>query len=206
MISFGFTPGGEDYRKSFQTYYRENWIPSILFPVYILLVGIFLFIAGSYGTSGLGNTLYFGLFFAFVAVFYVLFVFVINPRIIAARAAKDERMSSPVQYEVTDEQMVVRTTFSEIKTDWGQFQKVIDGKEVILLLHHGNVRLFQFIPKRAFASPDDERAFVELARRKVVPAQSRFDWSNPAFRMAVIGGLIFLALICLITSWSFLSF
>lgn len=206
MISFGFTPTGEDYRKSFMAYYRANWIPSILFPGYILLVGVFLFIAGSYGTSGFGSTLYFGVLFAFVAVFYVLFVFVINPRLIAARAVKDERMSSPVQYEVTNEQIAVRTGFSEIKTDWGHFQMVIDGKEIILLLHHANARMFQFIPKRAFASPDDERAFVELARRKVVPAKSRFDWSNPATRLAVIGGLIFLTLICLVVSWSFLSF
>lgn len=206
MISFGFTPNGEDYRKSFQTYYRENWIPAILFPVYILLVGIFLFITGSYGMFGPGNTLYFGLLFAFVAAFYVLFVFVINPRLIAARAAKDERMSSPVQYEVTGEQLVMRTAFSEVKTDWGEYQKVIDGKEIILLLHHTNKRMFQFIPKRAFASPEDERAFVELARRKVVPVKSRLDWANPAFRIAVIGGLIFLALICLVTIWSFLSF
>ena len=188
MLSFGFTPTRSDYLKAYWAYYLSNWQ---IWSVLILLVvpqGICIFSAilnGNYGSSS-GWVFPFFLFL-FLALF-IVFTLVINPLRLANRVKKDPRLSSPVQYEVSEEQIIIKNQFSETKTDWGTFQRFVESKDVFLLIYTVNKNMFQLVPKRAFASSEEVDAFRKLLVAKNLKGKTNpFDIKkNPAFRRALM--------------------
>lgn len=206
MLHFGFSPTPDDFLKAYRAYHRGTWKQWIFFPAAALLVGAFAIFIFSSGGAATWTDLMIPLVFFLLAVFYLLFAFVINPHNAAKRAKTDAHMSSPVQYEVTEEQIAYRNEFVDSRVDWGSFQELIVGKDILLLVASSNKRMFQFIPRRAFASAEEERAFIELAQRKLIPPKKRFDWQDPTTRTVVIAVLVLLGLVCLVTLWSFMSF
>lgn len=130
--------------------------------------------------------------------FLVIFTLVINPFMIANKVEKDERLNSPVQYEVSDEQFLFRNQFAETKLDWGSFQKVIETKDLFLVVYTVNKNMFQIIPKRAFTSSEDEQSFRNLLNQKILKDQNKtFDFSKkPVALIILIAVLGFGFLLC----------
>jgi len=100
-------------------------------------------------------------FFVFVA-FAFTFALVVNPILTGNKVEKNERLSSPVNYEINDEQILIKNKFIESKLDWDSFQRAIESKDHFLLVLAVNKNMFEIIPKRAFASSDDEQTFKKL--------------------------------------------
>ncbi len=204
MISFRFVPTKDDYIKSFRIFYLNSW------PAWAVLIVLVLFQIICVGSAFVRGDLGFdfgGIFpvviFIFL-VFYIAFALVINPITVASKVEKDERLSSPVQYEVSDEQIMFKNQFSEIKLDWGSFQKVIESKELFLLIHSTNKNMFQIIPKRAFASADDEQAFKNLLNVKIhKKPKSNFSIKSPAAIAVIVITSVFFLFLCAIAILSF---
>ena len=163
MISFNFVPTKEDYFKSFQTMYKKRILIFLLVTAFILpeILCVLLNYLGQGEQIQLVNIFPFILAILFL-MFFPIYYFVINPFISSRKAAKDERLSGIVHYEVNDEYILVKTKYAESKLDWGNFQSVIESKAYFLLLCTSNKNMFQMIPKRAFVSLDDELAFKSL--------------------------------------------
>jgi hypothetical protein len=194
MLTFTYVPTREDYLKAFRTIYLRSWPLWSVVIIVMLAQGICIASALLRGEVGfeLGILLPFAIF-VFLA-FYLTFALVIHPLTVANRVQKDERLNSPVHYEVSDAQIVFRNQFAETKLDWGSFQKVVESQDHFLLLYTVNKNAFQIIPKRAFAAPEDEQAFRDLLKAKIPDHQkSQFSLRNPV----VILGIVLIAGFCL---------
>ncbi len=196
MLSFGFTPNKNDYIKSFQAYYLNNWGIWAVLVLATISLGVIAFLALLSGE--LRDNFSFALAFIIPLIVFIflgcflLFALVINPLQIANKVKKDERLHSPIQYEVSAEQILFKNQFTETKTDWGSFQKFIETKDVFLLVYSINKRMFQIIPKRAFASSDDEQTFKQLLISKNLKSQnSPFDIKKKSLLIVVIITLLF---------------
>ncbi|CAG1003689.1 hypothetical protein ANAEL_03173 [Anaerolineales bacterium] len=166
MISFGFTPTKNDYIKSFRAYYLSNWQFWVFLVLVTILLGIVAISALLSGELRDGYNLALSFIIPLIVFIilgsFLLSTLIINPLKIANKVEKDERLRSPIQYEVSTEQILFKNQFTETKTDWGSFQKFIETEDVFLLVYSVNKAMFQFVPKRAFASSDDEQAFKQL--------------------------------------------
>ena len=109
----------------------------------------------------------------------------------------DERLGSPVQGQADEEQISFKTQFLETKLDWGSYHKVLESKDQFLLIHSANKNMFQIIPKRAFASVDDERAFRDLLKVKIPEKQrGSFEVKNSTVIIIIFISLAFCLSIC----------
>ena len=194
MLTFTYVPTREDYLKSFRTIYLRSWpiwsVVIILIITQVVCIGSALIRDEISFESGV--LLPFAIF-VFLA-FYLIFALVIHPLRLANKVEKDERLSSPVHYEVSDEQIIFGNQFAETKLDWGSFQKVVESRDHFLLLYTVNKNAFQIIPKRAFAAPEDEQAFRDLLKAKIPDHQeSKFNLRNPM----VILGIVLITGFCL---------
>ncbi|MBI5943766.1 MAG: YcxB family protein [Chloroflexi bacterium] len=156
------------------------------------------------GDLGFEYGIIFPLILFIFIVFYVVFAFFINPLTIANKVGKDERLSSPIQYEVSDEQIMFRNQFAETKLDWGSFQKVIESEEMFLLVYTLNKNMFQIIPKRAFSATVDEQVFRDLLKTKIPKThKNKFDIKNPAILVPILLAVGFCLFLCAISVFSF---
>lgn len=100
--------------------------------------------------------------FLYSLIAYILFV---GPFMIARRAEKSKRCTSETILRANDEGVMMKDEFSEWKTDWGSFKKVLETKDYFLLILATN-NMGQPLPKRAFESSDQEIAFRKLLNTK----------------------------------------
>jgi hypothetical protein len=132
----------------------------------------------------------------------------LSPRTTANQASRNEQILSPVTYEVDDQQLIIRNQFSETKNDWGTYRKTIETEEHFLLIYAVNPRCFQIIPKRAFASIEDQQTFRKMLNVKAPITPENISgllknrivhklpmvWFDLILFTITVGGLIYLAL------------
>lgn len=76
---------------------------------------------------------------------------------------RNEEFRAPRRIALRDSGVTISLPTAESRVEWVFFPSVIDAKTIYLLFH--NLRLCTTIPKRVFASQDDEVAFVALLLR-----------------------------------------
>jgi hypothetical protein len=201
MLSFSFVPTKNDYLKAIWTYYFSNSIILVgliflvlLVPLVILSVILLVALKSEVGTW-LPITAIFILGSGFFA-----FVLLINPLITANKVKNNERLNSPVQFEVSGDQLLIKNQFTETKLDWGSFQKVIETKDYFLLVHSVNKNMFQIVPKRAFSSSADEQTFRNLLTIKIPKWQNSTlnIKKNPIIVITLIGVPAMCLLFCIL--------
>lgn len=94
------------------------------------------------------------------------YVFVFGPMLIGRRMQKSGRCTSETIFELNEQVITAKDGFSEWKTDWGSFKRVVVTKDYYLLVYltHGNMAVI--LPKRAIESTEQDTAFKDLLRRK----------------------------------------
>ncbi len=117
----------------------------------MLLAGVF---------SSLPPWLFCGL--ALVALLYSTFY-------VAPRRAfgRDPRMQDDFDWQFSEQGIVQKTSHSEATLKWELFTRVVADRRFYLLAY--GKHMFVPIPRRAFATPAQEAAFVGLLRRKITP-------------------------------------
>ncbi len=81
---------------------------------------------------------------------------------VGRRAKGNNQLLAETAWEANDSQLHVSNQFVEAKYDWAFFQGLVENKEYFFLRHSSNKRLYNFIPKRAFASPEQMQEFREM--------------------------------------------
>ena len=73
------------------------------------------------------------------------------------------------RYELTfsDEGIQVKTSQIDSKMAWSLYTKVVEGRDMYLLLYGKDTRMMTAVPKRVFSSNDQEQLFRELVTRHI---------------------------------------
>jgi len=73
------------------------------------------------------------------------------------------------KYEVTfsDECIRVKTSQIDSKLAWSLYPQVLEGADMYLLIYGTDLRMMTAVPKRAFASKDQEHKFREMVSRHI---------------------------------------
>ncbi len=171
MLSFKFTPSPNDFTRALWTFYLNNWILwaiLILTTVILGACGLFSFVSATPSYLVMVQ-----LFLSFVLTVFLIFSLLIRPYLVSQQVQHDERLNSPVEYQVGEEHLFFKNRFSETKLDWGSYNRVIESPELFLLSYSTNKNMFQIIPKRAFPSTADEQAFQSLLKSKISGSYSK---------------------------------
>ena len=198
-IRFEFTPTKEDYLGGYWAYFMRG---SKSFWLLIPLVALFALC----GLLGLVNMLvnrdssgaYFLAFLIAPAV--LALVLILQPLQLWLQVSKNDPLRVLNSFEVDSEHWSVKTPFSETRTDWGTFSRLIESPGYFLLIHSVNKRMFNIIPKRAFPNDASLNSFRRLVLEKLGGRGLKKDfpvWLIAVLVPVVLGGLFFLSLVLL---------
>lgn len=158
---FSFTPNKSDYIKAtraFTLHHRSTQVAiilSLLAVLAILLSVIYL------------HRLSLAEFAVLLAmVIYYIAIFFLGPANVADKAAKDERLRSPMTWEVDEAQALVCTPSTDITCDWDSFGETYETSEYFLITSVTDRNMFQLIPKRAFKTEETLGQFRKLLEVK----------------------------------------
>ena len=73
------------------------------------------------------------------------------------------------RYELTfsDEGVKLKTSQVDSKMSWSLYSRVVEGRDMYLLLYGKDTRMMTAVPKRVFSSSDQEQLFRELVTRHI---------------------------------------
>lgn len=162
-IVFRYTPTADDYRKGIASYYFRQTSFLILIGIagLMFLIGVFLWIGAGFEQAPYAPLL------VFLLPILLFFSVLLQPWLASRQVNKNERMRTETTWTVSDDGLLVTTGYGQSKIDWETFGKVVETGDYFLLLYSWNRRLFQIIPKRAFASPDEMADFREYLKRHI---------------------------------------
>lgn len=164
-IHFSFTPTQHEYIIATRAFLLRQ--PLYLLIVFVLgLVSSLLWLLFALGANS-AEAMVIGLP-AFIVPFGLVVLFlIVTPIVIASGATKSEALASELRWEASDAGLQVAGTNTDTLLNWGLFKGVIETRRFFLLVFHQRRKLFQMIPKRAFASTEDEARFRALAKREI---------------------------------------
>jgi hypothetical protein len=186
-----YTPIARDYSRAMWTFIfserRNIWY---IFPLLVFIAVSPIGIAVVYILAGdTVPVLPFLLTVFALAIF--AYAYIIQPFITERRAKKNNRMLSPVAWELDQNNLKFKTAFAESQMDWGTFGKVIESRQYFLLIYSFNKRMFTFLPKRAFTLPEQEGAFRALLKGYIREYRDATT-GVPSWLPALIVGLLYL--------------
>ena len=94
-------------------------------------------------------------------------LFVWQPSRVKRQVQKQEQFRSETTWQVDDSQSVIQNAQSEIRLGWDNFCQAMETRTDFHLVYAANKRQIQFVPKRAFESPEQEVAFRTLLHSKL---------------------------------------
>jgi hypothetical protein len=89
------------------------------------------------------------------------------PLAVGRRARQDRRLRSPTTCQLDDETFVTRNVLGESRMEWAAFQRFVETKSHYLLVFAPDRRAFVVVPRRAFASAEEEKAFQGIVKRQL---------------------------------------
>jgi len=180
-LEFSYTITGEDHARAIRAYTLRR--PEIL-PLFIVLGIAFslilITVLGSIVLTLLGKTqvtditVLLKLISGFLpcALFCLIlpaFLLYIGPYLAGQRFKKHEDKVGLITWILDDDHIRIDASLSKSETAWNVFSKVMETKEDYLLVYAMNKRVFQFIPKRAFETPQQEADFRRYVEKGIGP-------------------------------------
>lgn len=195
---FTFTPNRSDYIRTMRIFSARNRsVNTILITVVVIILLIIISIS-MLDTFPVGGIVFLGLLF-----FYLTAMFFLNPASVADKAANDERLCCETLWDVSEDKVTVRNKFAETSCDWGTFGEVYESNEYFMLAYKVNKYMFQFIPKRAFTSPEQLEQFHKLLEEKIRPSKHvmTVKLPEPSRRSVLIFtyGVLLIAILVMVT-------
>ncbi len=159
-LEFRFSPVPQDYVTCLQDFFyrdRTTWITLASWLVVTLVISYF-FLIGTFGSLFPGMLV-------FIIPLAFLFYYVTAPNRLGRQARKYEIYTSEVSWLITERGVLIKNREEEIDLPWEDFIRAREITDHYLLFQKSNPRIFQFLPKRVFESPEQEEAFRDLLRR-----------------------------------------
>lgn len=161
-FSFEFTPTREDYVNSYREFQLGRRNIKLLFGASALLE---LCLVGAL-ISNISNGFWGWAFVVPLPLLYFYF-WVWTPNLFGRQVEGDERLFVSIRWQLDEREIVIKNQFSQTRHDWGDFQGFFETREFFFLIQSVSKGTFNFIPKRAFASPSEEGNFREIIRRNI---------------------------------------
>ncbi len=158
-VQFKYKPEGRDYTQAMYAFYladKRTWFAIILLLLIIVCAPVTLFLISNY---------YNATFLWVIPVFLLLLVFyvyIISPILAGRRVGRNPKFQSETVGEATPEYLAIKNANVDSKTKWDAYANAVETRQYFLLIHAVNRRMFQFIPKRAFANDEQLDAFRDL--------------------------------------------
>lgn len=189
VVKIVFRATRQDWEREMRAYrlgshQRTNTVVAALLP-FVLLAAL---IAG--GASPLGDPIvYLSPLFLFGAIYsYNYFA---GPRRTARRRSRDERQQAEILVEIGDEGVRIKDEFIDTRFQWRNFGSVLVTEEFVFLVMAGGADHYHFVPRRAFASEREERAFREIlaAHFSDIRVKNVRSWHLPLGVLVGLSGL-----------------
>ena len=162
-IALKFTPTKDDYARASRCLLLSKPWPWLVL-IGAGLIGVCNVIAQLATGSGWSPWMWILPLPVAMAAFY-LFVWV--PMSAARLAGKQERLTCEMTWHVNDDGILMQNKFGESRVDWGTFHRFKETRGLFILVYTTTEQMGQFVPKRAFESPEQEAAFREMLRRNI---------------------------------------
>lgn len=164
-IRFSFTPAQRDYLITARAFLLRR--PLLLLIVFVLgLVSSLLWLLFSLSANS-ADAIAFVLPAVIVPFGLVALFLIVAPIIMASLVANNTALMSELRCEASAAGLHVASANADTTLNWELFGEVIETKNYFLLVFHDRRKLFQMIPKRAFASANDENHFRQLVKREI---------------------------------------
>jgi hypothetical protein len=150
----------KDYIRAFRGFYTRQFGNQVF--IFFLLLLIIIGIIGI-ARSGMQPAI---LVMVVLALIGLLYPYFITPLIIGSKLDKNQGLLRESVWTFTDKEILVKAEGKESRLDWSAIHEFIETKDYFLLVHSGNKRIFQVVPKRAFESTEVEKRFRELLGTK----------------------------------------
>jgi hypothetical protein len=92
---------------------------------------------------------------------FVVYILYWQPRSMARRAMSNEQLAAETTWLVTDEGVSISSAFGANQLEWDTLTRLITSKDYYLLVFKTEKNFFRFLPRRAFASPQEDELFVQ---------------------------------------------
>jgi hypothetical protein len=94
-----------------------------------------------------------------VGAFYLVYYFLLIPLQLGGTYKKNEYLQKERVMTISDENITMKVADRRSELAWDNFEKVLDCKNLYLMIYKADQRVYPFIPKRAFTEPGSEDAF-----------------------------------------------
>jgi hypothetical protein len=102
-------------------------------------------------------------------LFFPVYLLLLRPYLDTQRIKKHEDKLKQITWVMDDYHLHIAYVQMKSEVEWAVFDKAVETKQYYLLIHAMNKRAFQFIPKRAFESPEQEASFRRYVEKYVGP-------------------------------------
>lgn len=160
VVEVQFTPQPGDYGQSIRAFYaRDRRI--------LLTMGLcgLMLAWGIFNVAQAGRLTLMSLYLLLFPIVLAAFLWWGMPLALGRRVRRDSRLRSPTTWEIGDAQVTMRNEFGESRLEWTTFGRVVETKAHYLLTYSAYRGAFALLPRRAFASAEQEAAFREIVRR-----------------------------------------
>jgi hypothetical protein len=181
-----FTPTPDDYKKTSALFLLRKswiWILSGWFGVSLILLVIVSWVTLDIAAINFKGSVI-AIIIGYISTMYPYSI----PAGSMRQAIKDKKLCLPITYSFDETQIVASTSEYEIKYKWTNYINVYETKLYYLLVQEGGNSI-QFIPKRAFEKPADEKKFRDLAVKQLGNMQS-LESGIKGWRLAFISGVV----------------
>lgn len=167
-LQIRFTPDKNDYIHASRALASKT--PTfIVMAVIIGLIMVSAVLVLLFPDFGDGNFTSAALVTLLVGGFYVLYYLFLIPWQLARTFKKDVYLQKERIFTFFDAHVTMQVEDKSSDLVWENFEKVVEGKVLYLLIYKADQRVYPFIPKRAFSDPAAEEAFKEILAEKSVP-------------------------------------
>lgn len=160
-IPFAFTPTYADYVTTTRAYLLRQ--PLLL--LVVLIVGVVGAVPWVYVLST--GTMAALIPIVLTPLIVVVLFLLLTPMLIATRAQRNPALFESLTCEAITVGIQVKGRTIDTTLDWRLFNRVIETQNYFLLVFHDSKKLFQMVPKRAFAGDVDVVRFGELVKRVI---------------------------------------
>ncbi len=159
-ITFIFIPTEKDYSKTLWALSYRNTRTAIVIGIWVVLTALALW---AFFRGELGSGFFPGGIFLLALVVFIL-TFLLTPLRARLQVRKNPGYTNPVTWQMDDNEIIVKNGDVESKFSWNTFSRIREIPDYYLFIFASYPRMYQFIPKRAFSSPEQEEKFRNLIK------------------------------------------
>jgi len=104
-----------------------------------------------------------------VCVFYIVYYFVLIPYQLSRSYKQSESLKMVRRFTFSEAHVFMEIGENSSILPWENFTKVLEGKEIYLMIYIDENRIYPLVPKRSLLDASVEDAFLSLIKSKSIP-------------------------------------